>query len=131
MGLDFGGSLFPQQGLLQEDGIIGQRWQQEGKILYNKVYTINADNAITTVGTGLILYVSCMTITANDAGAGTWDLEDDNGGTTIFKYLESSTAGTTEQLFFDPPLAFDIAIYVNELTASNSQVTFTGWYEDE
>ena len=82
MGLDFGGSLFPQQGLLQEDGILSEQWAQEGRTLKNIYDNVNTDHTILTATAGKDIFIKSIFVSASAATGGDFSLMDGGGGGT-------------------------------------------------
>lgn len=127
MVLDFGGSLFPQQGLLNEDGLLPERWQQEGSVPYSFTFGVGSSATIHTVTAGKTLYIKSLAYRygSND---GTFILKD---GATEKITMKDSSANEDQvaSMFFDSPLVFATSLVLTEVTACNGQMTVSGWEE--
>jgi len=129
MGLDFGESLFPQQGLLQEEGLLKERWNQEGSSVTTVYGDCNSDHVIYTVTAGKTFYAKHLVFSGHDADAGTFELKDTAAGDTQVHLKDTATAGNTVSINFDSPLVFGTEVYCLEGTAANISITLTGWEE--
>ena len=130
MGLDFGGGLFPQQGLYQEDGILSERWNQEGSTPWTYVGEGDADKTCHTVTAGKVLYVSSITLSTYGSAGRLNFLDGGSGGTNKIQFEISATAGITDTIYFDTPIKFVTDIYQNQTTDPDAWVNMTGWEED-
>ena len=125
-----GSDLFPQQGLLQEDGILSERWQQQGSDIFNLSAQNNNSATLYTVTSGKTLYVTTIAVSDNGGTQGVYELKDATGGDVKFKQKESVAAGDSHTFHFTSPITFSTEIYCNESTECTSFLTITGWEED-
>lgn len=131
MALDFGGGLFPQQGLLQEQGLLSERWQQEGVDLISVSHTwTNAGASRADV---------CYTVTAGkkfflkafemSGGAGQTTYLADSDEAANFRFLH--TVNTESYSYtFNVPVEYNTEINcINNNTTG--VITLIGWEEDD
>jgi len=130
MGLDFGGGLFPQQGLLQKDGLLSERWGQQGSTVYNIYEHFNADATIHTVTAGKTFYISEIWISNYDAAGGTILMRDGGAAGTIKIIIVTlPTTGDEKHIIFKTPLEMTTDIYLDENGACDKSITVSGWEE--
>lgn len=126
-----GNTLFPRDGLYNEDGTLKERWQQDGSALINLSFDNNSDRTIYTVTAGKILYVTSVFVTVTGVAGDGWLLRDNGiGGTTRLQATNSTTKGTNYQITCNPPLKFETDVYNVESGTCNSHVSLTGWEEN-
>ena len=126
MGLDFGGGLFPQQGLLQEDGLLSERWGQQGSSLITTAGNANSDHTFYTVTSGVDFYMNALTMSVTAATAGSFAIKDN--ATTKLSFREGAE-GVTVHLQFKVPIKFSTSIVIDEDVACATLLTITGWEE--
>lgn len=130
-GLNFGsGDLFPETPLLQDDGLLKERWDQENSTIKNFYFATDPTNDVYTVPTGKVVYITDIIINTNNAAGGLWTLYDGTGGT--IKLVNSNIAAIGLMAWtFKTPLKFTVKIRVLSVGGNpNSQGTMNGWEED-
>ena len=135
MGLDFGHDMFPQQGLLQEDGLLNERWQQEGSThIQDLTQNLDADTVLYTVTSGKTLYVKQIIVSlAGVMGAGDAVIMADNvvpDSTNLRAHL--GIAGNEDDCIifnFNVPLVFNTGVTALDGAAIDCELTFMGWEE--
>lgn len=131
MVLDFnGGALFKNQGL-QQDGLLRERWAQEGSTQVDATAGFtNEHGDVYTVTAGKVLYVTNVIVGNLDTGtdAATISIEDDTTPVMAFRLA----AGQSFETNPSTPYKFLTSFSVTATGASAScQVSFSGWEEDE
>lgn len=124
------GGLFSNTGLLQDDGIISQRWGQQGNIIYNFYVDTSSDNTVHTVTANKVLYISSIWV--NYGGATGAVFLRDGGAAGDIRFIANATAqtvDTSDLVVFDPPLKFETALFCDEVGTNTGDMTITGWEE--
>jgi len=136
MGLDFGESLFPQQGLLQEEGLLQERWNQPGASIINQVtQNVDADTVLYTCGAGKAAYIKQMIFSlAGVMGAGDAAIMCDNTNPdSTSKKAHLGLTGNEDDCIifnFNVPIKFLTGVTIVDGAAIDCEVTLIGWTED-
>lgn len=124
------GSLFQNQGLLQEDGLLSERWAQNLSTYQNFYFDNNASATIHTVTAGKKLYIAGMFTTTSGAAGNGFQLRDGGAaGAVVLNVDLSAAAGQQQTITFNPPLVFETDLYNLVAGANNGKTTLTGWEE--
>ena len=125
--------LFQRGGLQQDTGLLRERWGQEGSTPVNISQRGSSDISLYTVTAGKVLYITDIVVTNRSGDAGIFILHDGGiGGTQRYAQTMSAViGGSPVAARFGSPLVFDTAVYFEEFSTVDVNITLTGWEEDE
>lgn len=106
-----------------------ERWAQDGSTFVQIQDSTSSDHTIHTVTSGKTLYITSVVASEQSAGGDGWELKDASGGSVVLSIMDTGTKGVTLTLTFATPLKFVTEVYVNEIAASDTDITLTGWEE--
>ena len=122
------GSLFQNQGLLQTDGSLSERWGQQGSEVLNLLDPlVNSSRTIHTVTTGKTAYITQI-ITRKIGGDGTLEFRDELVPRFEINY-GALNPGDISVYNFSTPLQFDTSIHLFEDGEIRLTVSLMGWEE--
>lgn len=132
MVLDFGSqSLFQNQGLQQDTGLLSDRWGQPGSKIKN-IYFTDSSGTKYTVSSGKRLFISSMTVTDATPNLVQGLIKDGGSGGTTKTQVAFPSARTTASFTFATPLYFDTDVYYTDTAGFGAGAfTLTGWEEDK
>jgi len=124
-----GSNLFPGQGLLNDDGLLKERWDQDGSTLFTDESRV-LGVAITTVYTvpaGKVAYVKSVTLSSRGAAGVVSNAIFKDNATNV---ANMSAVGPNNSVTttFAAPLKFETNITV-QFQVTGGDVTFVGWLE--
>ena len=123
------GNLFDRGGLPQEDGRLSERWGQDGSGIYNYSNASVSDGTIYTVTSNKTLYIKAISVAGNNSNTGLALRDGSSGSTQKFNWVEFNGSIMTH-FYFDVPIKFDTAIYLDDLSTGHSyNLTMQGWEE--
>ena len=127
------GSLFQNQGLLNEDGNLSERWGQPGSEVVNIKASVSSDTTVHTVSSNKILYVTQIIVqTLQNGSAGDYfDVRDDTAtsGTKLSVYVETTSNNDILVYTFPTPLKFETSVYIAEAGSIDVELSIVGWEE--
>ena len=122
------GSLFRNQGLLQTDGSLSERWGQQGSEVLNLLDPlVNSSRTIHSVTTGKTAYITQI-ITRLQSGDGTLEFRDATDRRFEINYGVLNV-GDISVYTFPTPLQFDTSIHLFEDGQVIASVSLVGWEE--
>ncbi|MCK5021062.1 MAG: hypothetical protein KAS32_28885 [Candidatus Peribacteraceae bacterium] len=135
-GLSFGSGMFPQIPLLQEEGLLNERWNQPGAtIINNLTQNVDADTVLMTTGAGKAIYIKQIIFSlAGVMGAGDAAIMCDNTAPdSTNKRAHLGLAGNEDDCIifnFNVPLRFVNGVTCVDGAAIDCEITLIGWQED-
>lgn len=122
------GNLFERQGLLNDVGLLKERWGQEGSDPMSFQFGTGVDATIYTVTAGKKLFINCITVSGG-TDSGECQIKDGGAAGTIkiaphFDGLDGF-GGTN----LSTPLIFETDVYNNNARSNTGDVTISGWEE--
>jgi len=125
-----GYNLFDRGPLPQTDGVIAERWQQDGSSPVSVTDTIQISETVYTVSAGKKLFVKSIIVNNKDSGNANYNLKDGGSGGTV-KFSFSTQSNSNNAFVFDVPIIFDTNIYCTSTGTNDIYLTVTGWEESE